>query len=1193
MNRTALLLLFLTAPQVRAAPDGPVRFNRDIRPILSGNCIFCHGPDASHRKAKLRLDLRDAALAAKAFTPGKPEESELVKRLRPHDEKDLMPPPESKKTLTEKEKDLLTRWIAEGANYEPHWAYTPLKRPEVPGAAAAPVDAFIAKALAERGRNMSPEAGRRELLRRLSLDLTGLPPTPEEVAAFVADTAPDAYAKQVERLLASPHFGERMASWWLDVARFADTVGYHGDQNQRVFPYRDYVINAFNTNKRFDRFTTEQLAGDLLPGATDEQRVATGFNRLNMMTREGGAQPGEYLAKYAADRVRTVSAAFLGSTMGCAECHDHKYDPFTTRDFYSLSAFFADVKQWGVYADYGYTPNPDLRGYNNESPFPPEIEVDSPYLRERMARIDRDIDALAPPAAAAAAPGALAAWEAETLAFLKAHPDGWSAPTPALPNAVAGTVTNVAAAADGTMRIANWDNKQDLRVELAPGAGWIAAVRLEALPHPADGGRIVRGNAGGSTLQLSLLVKRADGKEEKVAVLFADSHTKMPQYNGGEDVPGLPGGWRLAAARLTERQEAVWTLERPVQLAADDRLVLLVRPDQAGALRASVTPVSKGFALERPDPAALRAALETAPAARTPEQKTLAARAWMCGTGAGDQAAFKALHNAWVECRYGRAHTLVTEARAPAVTRILPRGNWQDESGDVVAPATPAFLPAPKKAAKPLPPVAPVEIVWMEDELPAGGDRVGDGPTTFITSDAGPVFSGKNSLKRSSPGRSQDVYLNGPATYTLPDKPRLFAYVRLDPASLPKAIMLQFNDGSWDHRAVWGDVDAIEYGAKGTPGKVHQGSLPEAGKWVRLEVDAAALGLHAGTVVRGFAFTQSGGTVYWDKAGVAGENNPALLPENRLSRLDLAEWICSPDNPLTARAVMNRLWKEFFGRGLSIAVEDLGGQGDPPSHPELLDWLADEFRSGGWDMKHMIRTVVMSAAYRQSSNLRPEMMESDPLNRLLSSQNPRRLDAEFVRDNALAIAGILNTDLGGPSAKPYQPPGYYAQIQFPDRDYVAHTDDRQWRRGLYMHWQRTFLHPMLANFDAPAREEGVCARPVSNTPQQALTLLNDPTFVEAARLFALRILPAGDDTARIQQAMQLALARPASARELESLAKFLATQREAFKAAPEDAKKYNAIGLKPVPDGVDPVELAAWSSVCRVVLNLHETITRY
>ena len=1189
----AALLLLLTVPQVQAAPAEPVRFNRDIRPILSGNCIFCHGPDANHRKGKLRLDLRDAALAAKAFVPGKPEESELVKRIRTHDETDVMPPPESKKTLTQKERDLLVRWIAEGAVYEEHWAYTPIKRPPVAAGATAPIDAFITKALAAQGAKMSPEAGRRELLRRLSLDLTGLPPSPDEVAAFVADSAPDAYAKQVERLLASPHFGERMAVWWLDVARFADTVGYHGDQNQRIFPYRDYVINAFNTNKRFDRFTTEQLAGDLLPNPTDEQRVATGFNRLNMMTREGGAQPGEYLAKYAADRVRTVSAAFLGSTMGCAECHDHKYDPFTLRDFYSLSAFFADVKQWGVYSDYSYTPNPDLRGYNNEYPFPPEIVVDSPYLRDRLARTDRDLAALAPAAAAAAAPEALTAWEAGTLAFLAEHPDGWVLPPFVVANAVTGGVTNVVADADGTMHIAKWDDKKDLRVELAPGAGRVAALRVDALPHDATGGRTAREKPRVAILQVSLLLKHADGREEKVAMLFADSHTKTPRYRGGEELPGVTEGWRLDKDKWAEPRESVWLPERPLQLAVDDRLVLLIRPGHADALRVAVSPVSTGTPLERPDPAVLRATLEPPPANRSPEQKDLAARAWMYGTGAGDWAAYKTLLTARQECRDGRAHTLVTEAKPPVLTRVLPRGNWQDESGDVVSPATPAFLPALAKAKKSLPPVAPVEIVWMEDELPAGGESVSDGPATFITSEPGPVFSGKTSLKRTSPGRSQDVYLNGPSTYTLPDKPRLFAHVWIDPASPPTAIMLQFNNGDWEHRAVWGDIDAIDFGAKGTPGKLHQGSLPEAGKWVRLEVDAAALGLHAGAVIRGFAFTQFGGTVHWDKAGVAGEFDPSLLPEHRLSRLDLAEWLCAPENPLTARAVMNRLWKEFFGRGLSIAVEDLGGQGDPPSHPELLDWLADEFRSSGWDMKHMIRTVVMSAAYRQSSNLRPERMEPDPLNRLLSSQNPRRLDAEFVRDNALAIAGVLNPDLGGPSAKPYQPPGYYSQIQFPDRDYIAHTDDRQWRRGLYMHWQRTFLHPMLANFDAPAREEGVCARPVSNTPQQALTLLNDPTFVEAARLFALRILPAGDDTARIQQAMQLALARPASARELESLAKFLAAQREAFQAAPEDAKKYNAIGLKPVPDGIDPVELAAWSSVCRVVLNLHETITRY
>jgi len=369
--------------------------------------------------------------------------------------------------------------------------------------------------------------------------------------------------------------------------------------------------------------------------------------------------------------------------------------------------------------------------------------------------------------------------------------------------------------------------------------------------------------------------------------------------------------------------------------------------------------------------------------------------------------------------------------------------------------------------------------------------------------------------------------------------------------------------------------------------------LPKAGEWVRLEIDASAVGLKAGDVVQGFAYTQHGGTVHWDKAGVSGMDTPAT--ETRQTRLDLATWITAPENPLTTRAVMNRLWKAFFGHGISAAVDDLGGQGELPTHPELLDWLAAEFRSSGWDIKHMIRTVVRSATYRQGSNLRAEMRERDPLNRLLSSQNPRRLDAEFVRDNALAIAGLLNLDVGGPSAKPYQPAGYYSQLQFPDRDYTASTDDRQWRRGVYMHWQRTFLHPMLANFDAPAREESACARNVSNTPQQALTLLNDPTFVEAARLFALRVLNEGgsQDRSRLERAYQLALARPIQPREADSLLKFLAAQRAAFQAAPDDARKLNAIGMKPTAAQVDPVELAAWSSVCRVVLNLHETITRY
>src|SRR6266446_4845726 len=386
-----LLLIGLPVLSTLAATN-EIQFNRDIRPILSESCYSCHGPDKNQRKAKLRLDVREVAIEREAIVPGKPDQSKVVEHIFATDPDEIMPPPKSRKKLTVAQKELLKRWIAAGAAYEPHWAYIKPQRPESPPTktphwVSNPIDAFVLNTLETKKIRPSPEADKRTLLRRLSLDLIGLPPTPAEVSAYLADSSPKAYERQVDHLLASPHFGERMAVPWLDVVRYADTVGYHGDQNVNVFPYRDYVVDAFNRNKPFDRFTLEQIAGDLLPNASTEARVATAFNRLNMMTREGGAQPKEYLAKYAGDRVRTISMAWLGSTMGCCECHSHKFDPFTIKDFYAFEAFFADVKQWGVYMDYDYTPNPDLKGWSNDHPFPPEIEVESAYLRRRLAKL--------------------------------------------------------------------------------------------------------------------------------------------------------------------------------------------------------------------------------------------------------------------------------------------------------------------------------------------------------------------------------------------------------------------------------------------------------------------------------------------------------------------------------------------------------------------------------------------------------------------------------------------------------------------------------------------------------------------------------------------------------------------------------------------------------------------------------------
>ena len=508
---SALMFGLLPAAAFCAGMGQPqeLRYDRDIRPILSDNCFRCHGPELKSRKAKLRLDVREVALEKEAFVPGKPDESEMIRRLVTTNEDDHMPPAIMHKTVTPAQIDLLRRWIADGAKYEPHWSYAPLVRPALPtvsnaGWVQGAIDTFVLARLEEASITPSPPADRRTLLRRLSLDLTGLPPTLAEVEQFVNDLSPDAYAKQVERLLASPHFGERMAVPWLDAVRFSDTVGYHGDQDQNIFPYRDYVINSFNRNKPFNQFTIEQIAGDLLPNPTAEQRIATGFNRLNMVTREGGAQPKEYLAKYAADRVRTVSTAWLGSTMACCQCHDHKYDPFTSKDFYSLGAFFDDVKQWGVYMDYAYSPNPELAGWSNDHPFPPELVVTNQFLLRREAELQSALKQIVAEAA-----GKLSGdeknnfrdWKKNLQASLKNSPDGWNiASQPQVWMMATNSKTRLAVQPDGIVIATGEPMKADTyMVRVTPPPGWLAAIRLELPPTATNKNSSLResGRPGG------------------------------------------------------------------------------------------------------------------------------------------------------------------------------------------------------------------------------------------------------------------------------------------------------------------------------------------------------------------------------------------------------------------------------------------------------------------------------------------------------------------------------------------------------------------------------------------------------------------------------------------------------------------------------------------------------------------------
>jgi len=1018
----------VTTLSAASVTTNAIQFNRDVRPILSDNCFRCHGPDSGNRKAKLRLDRREDAIEHGALIPGKPEESELVARIFNDNPDDLMPPPESHRTLSTAQRQLLRDWVAQGATYEPHWSYIPPQRPAVPLVYEAnsknlnPIDAFIRQELSAARISASPEADRRTLLRRLSLDLIGLPPTAAEVAAFLKDKSANAYEKQVDRLLASPHFGERMAVGWLDLARYADTVGYHGDQNQRVFPYRDYVINAFNANLPFDQFTREQLAGDLLPNPTVTQRTATAFNRLNMMTREGGAQPKEYLAKYAADRVRTVSTTWLGSTMGCAECHDHKFDPFSAKDFYAMEAFFADVKQWGVYSDYEYTPNPDLRGWNNDYPFPPELQVDSPTLQRRIKKLEAEI-------ATTQAEGwrqwrtnrnssrTFSEWRKVSRAWLKHSPDGWLTPFPQVQLDVKGTNasngTNFLVEADGSVKLPR-PARENTTLSVTLTNGWLAAIRVEALPQEVAASaknKKPSRRAGSIKLTAKLVI---DGKEQKLPIHFADADFKVDRYASTETVIGVKDGWRVRGDR--DQQASVWLLERPVEVKSPTTLVVSLGAADVASVRVSVTPFAAGKPLESGASEALRRDL------RAGRKSPIVQNSFLTLLSPDYLRQMRPLLADLRECRDGRAWVQTVESREPLTIRVLPRGNWQDESGEIVAPAPPHFL-----------------------------------------------------------------------------------------------------------------------------------------------------------------------------------TQPIATDSNRLTRLDLANWLTSTENPLTARTFVNRLWKQFFGAGLSAVVDDLGAQGEWPTHPALLDWLACEFMqptigkpAHAWNVKHITKLMVMSQTYRQAAGPRADLADIDPNNRLLAAQSPRRLEAEFVRDNALAIAGALNPEIGGPSVRPYQPPGYYVNLQFPDRDYDADRDDRQYRRGVYMWWQRTFLQPMLANFDAPSREECTAIRTVSNTPQQALTVLNDPTFVETARLFAVQLLShKGTDDKRLEAAFQQALARPIKPEEVASLKKFLATQRAYYVANPSDADKLVRVGNAPKLNSTPAPELAAWTQVCRVILNLHETLTRY
>jgi hypothetical protein len=955
--------------------EDSVDFVRDIQPLLADRCFACHGPDANARQAELRLDFHVQAIES-AIVPGNAADSELVQRITSDDPDQRMPPTDANKSpITEQEAELIRRWIDDGAEYTTHWAFRATASPAVPelfDGDRNSIDAFVRRRLDESGLQRSPPVDKRTLIRRVSFDLTGLPPTPAQVRAFLNDDSPVAYEQLVDRLLDSSHYGERMALYWLDVVRYADTNGIHSDVHRDHASYRDYVIKAFNDNLPFDRFVIEQLAGDLLSNATDEQRIASGFNRLNMTTEEGGAQPKEYTAIYAADRVRNTGSIFMGTTIGCAQCHDHKFDPFTTRDFYSFAAFFADVQEVAV--------------GNPKAVLLPRIahdEADAARLAALQSKVDvvqQQLDTSTPELVVAQAE-----WEPQAREQALRSPGlgTWSSVGPfiAEDSAAAFRTEFVDEHSENIDRSAKY---QDDQLAWQEQEEW-----SDGAIHELNGE-----NAA------TYLVRNIHAYVEQQLELSLGSDDAIRVWLNGQ----------LVLEDEVFRSAAADQNRVTIQLRPGDNQLLLKIVNKSG---------DYGFyfqALGREEFPGVDDILRTTPDDRNDEQQAKLA--------AYHRSITPILAAARVEMTQLQEQqksvnaeqlTLVSMSVEPRTVRILPRGDWLDESGEVVQPATPAFL---------------------------GGWSVGD---------------------------------------------------------------------------------------------------------------------------------------------------------RRGTRKDLADWLVSPDNPLTARVFVNRLWKLAFGHGLVRSLDDFGAQGQTPSHPELLDWLTESFIDSGWNVKHLMKLLIMSETYRQSSMASAELAELDPLNSLYARQSRFRLDAEMVRDNALAISGLLVPRIGGPSVKPYQPAGYWAHLYFPAREWEHDRGQDLYRRGLYTYWCRTFLHPAMLAFDAPTREECTVERPRSNTPLAALVLLNDPCYVEAARALAANILRqgGGDTTARVQFAFDQVLQRTPDEAETSVLASLYEKHLAGYQADPDSAAATQTVGELPPPDGLDPAELAAWTSVARTILNLHETITRY
>jgi len=1080
----------VTPPQ---AAVKPVDFNRDIRPILSDTCFKCHGPDEKQRMANLRLDDTEGLFVDRGgyriIVPGNAAQSKLYQKISSKDESFVMPPVYSGRSLTAKQIELIKAWIDQGAKWEMLWSFVPPKQPPVPEAKDKawprnPVDSFVLARLDAEGLKPSPETDKATLLRRVYFDLTGLPPTPAEIDAFLADHSPDAYEKRVDQLLASPHYGERMAMPWLDMARYSDTHGYHIDSLRDMWAWRDWVIKAFNQNMPYDEFTIEQIAGDLLPGATQDQKIASGFNRNHMITLEGGAIPEEYHVEYVVDRVSTTSSAFLGLTMGCARCHDHKFDPITQKDFYRFFAFFNTVPERGLD---GFTGNavPVLPMPSHEQ----QQEVDN--LKTKIA-------------------GTLAALpEKEILA----QRNDWQ--RSALASLPEPTREGLAA-------------YYPLDSDLTDASGFhhdAKAVRGEVVYEEAivaKGGdfssetQVSFGNSGDferakpfalglwasppANVAIHLLQKRDGGEHWQGWEVLDDTpfYLQRDKQNNGHSLAHL-------VVRLANRwPDDALEVETKDPQSIDRMRHLLIEYDGSG----KAAGIEIHLDGKRVVTAILKDHLDGDFRTTAPLE-------------VGDQ-------NLGTPYQ-GRLDDL----------RVYNR-KLSDAEIEDIAVRLPARSLLMALDGRPAP-----EIATLQPEKPPEEAQIG------MEDKAETKEAKEKALEEERQTRLTEYFLK----YGAPEKEsQLYAQLkdlRAEKARLEDAIPTVMVMAEMKQSR---DTFVLGRGQYDNPKDKVSAGVP--------------------------AFL------------------PPMAPGLPMNRLGLAKWIVSPGNPLAARVAVNHFWQEYFGTGIVKTSEDFGSQGEVPSNPLLLDWLAAEFVRTEWNVKAMQRLIVTSATYRQSSRVTPELADRDPENRLLARGPRLRLPAELIRDNALAVSGLLDDRIGGPSVYPYQPKGLWEEMAFGSgfsaQTYTESTGRDLYRRSMYTIWKRTVPPAALVTFDAPDREKCTARRSVTNTPLQALVLLNDPTYVEAARFLAARMLTqrGKTETGRINYAFRLATGRIPDPQERAVLVQAAQEALADYRLHGGEAEALLKVGASQCDPKFNPQELAAWATVASIILNLDETITK-